>query len=85
MYLLKSKDVVFHVFQTYYKMMENKFGKTIKVFRSDIGGEYTSNVFITILLKMVVNRRPHVHTPKQNSVAERKNRHLVDVTGALLF
>ena len=48
-YLLKSKDEVFHTFQTYHKMIKVKFDKQIKAFRSDNSGEYTSNVFQSYL------------------------------------
>ena len=60
-YLLKSKDEVLHIFQTYHKMIEVKFEKRIKAFRSESGGEYTA-IYRGILLKMGSNLKPHVHT-----------------------
>jgi hypothetical protein len=38
-----------------------------------------------ILLKKVLCSRPRVYTPQQNGVTESKNRHLLDVTQALMI
>lgn len=45
MYSMKSKYEVFIIFKTYNKLVEVQFGKKIEVFKSDNGGEYTSQVF----------------------------------------
>jgi GAG-pre-integrase domain/Integrase core domain len=42
LYLLKSKDVVLECFKTFYKMVETKFEKKVKVLRSDNDTEYTN-------------------------------------------
>src|SRR5262249_16180526 len=44
-YLLHSKDEVFKFFQQYEARMTNLHGRTIKIFRSDGGGEFCSNEF----------------------------------------
>jgi len=36
---------MFSKFRTFKAMVENQLGKSIKCFRSDNGGEYTSNEF----------------------------------------
>ena len=43
MYLLHSKDETLDVFKTYKAEVENQLGKTVKVLRSDRGGEYESS------------------------------------------
>jgi transposase InsO family protein len=85
-YLLRKKSDVFQVFKYFVAMIENQFQKTIKVLRSDSGGEYTSNEFQTFLLeKGISHERSCPETPQQNGIAERKNRHILDIVRALLL
>jgi hypothetical protein len=41
-YFLKAKSEVFKWFQEFIALVENQYGKRIKVLRSDNGGEYSS-------------------------------------------
>ncbi|GJU07213.1 retrotransposon protein, putative, ty1-copia subclass [Tanacetum coccineum] len=45
-YLLKQKHEVFETFKVFQKEVENQLGKTIKLVRSDRGGEYMSQEFL---------------------------------------
>ncbi|GKB63810.1 retrotransposon protein, putative, ty1-copia subclass [Tanacetum coccineum] len=45
-YLLKHKHEVFETFKVFQKEVENQLGKTIKLLRSDRGGEYMSQEFL---------------------------------------
>ena len=85
-YLMKSKDEVFRIFTTYHKMVEVMFDKKIKAFRSDNGGDYNSQDFQAYLAENGIESQTScAYTPEQNGAAERKNRHLLEVTQALLF
>ena len=54
--------------------------------RSDSGGEYVSKDFQSFLNnKGILSQRTCPYTPQQNGVAERKNRHFLDVTRTLLL
>lgn len=44
-YFMKSKDEVLSNLKDFYKMVENKFDRKIKVLRYDNGGEYVSKEF----------------------------------------
>jgi transposase InsO family protein len=56
------------------------------VFRSDNGGEYISHEFQALLQqKYIISQRSCPYTPQQNGVAERKNRHLLDMVRTLLL
>jgi hypothetical protein len=44
-YFLKAKDEVFNEFQEFKALVENLFGRKIKILRPDNGGEYKSNEF----------------------------------------
>lgn len=54
--------------------------------RTDSGGEYISHAFQEYLQqKGIVSQHSCPYTPQKNGVAERKNRHLLDVTRSLLL
>ena len=44
-YFLKSKDQVFEKFLEWKAMVERSTGRKLKAFRTDNGGEFTSNEF----------------------------------------
>lgn len=55
------------------------------MFRTDGGGEYESTQFADFLTQHgIVHQLSCPHTPSQNGVAERKHRHIVETTIALL-
>jgi Reverse transcriptase (RNA-dependent DNA polymerase)/Integrase core domain/gag-polypeptide of LTR copia-type/GAG-pre-integrase domain len=86
LYLLKSKKEVSSVFQKFYNMVENQFNTTVKFLRTDNGTEYLNHDFQNFLCsKGIMHQTSCVGTPQQNGIAERKNRHLLEVTRALLF
>ncbi|KAL3523634.1 hypothetical protein ACH5RR_016468 [Cinchona calisaya] len=85
-YFLHSKDEVFSVFKLFYAHIQNQFSAQIKILRSDNGGEYMSNSFQEFLqTNGIISQRSCPSTPQQNGVAERKNRHLLDVVRTLLL
>ncbi|XP_010496878.1 PREDICTED: uncharacterized protein LOC104773906 [Camelina sativa] len=58
----------------------------VKVLRSDNGGEYTSHKFKEHLAKHgILHQTSCPYTPQQNGVAERKNRHLMEVARSMMF
>ena len=64
----------------------NQFSATIKILRSDSGGEYVSKEFQAFLQsKGIISQRSCPYTPQQNGVSERKNRHLLDIARSLLL
>jgi transposase InsO family protein len=65
-------------------MIKTQFAKKIRILRSDNAKEYTSGSFTSYLSnKGTIHQTSCAHTPQQNGVAERKNRHLLDVTRCL--
>jgi histone deacetylase 1/2 len=58
----------------------------IKCFRYDLGGEYTFNKFCQLLaLDGTIHQTSCTNTSKQNGVAERKHRHIVETASSLLL
>ena len=85
-YLLKHKSDVFHCFQNFHKMVQTQFNATLKILRSDNGTEYTEGQFQQYLFDHgIIHQTSCVDTPAQNGVAERKNRHLLEVARSLMF
>ncbi|RVW84805.1 Retrovirus-related Pol polyprotein from transposon RE1 [Vitis vinifera] len=79
-YFLRAKVEVFSVFKRFLALIETQFSTSIKVLRSDSGGEYMSNEFHDFLQsKGIISQHSFPSTPQQNGVVERKNRHLLDV------
>ncbi|KAI0496462.1 hypothetical protein KFK09_022779 [Dendrobium nobile] len=85
LYLMHSKDESFSKFQHFHQLIKNSFNKSIQTIRTDGGGEYTSHLFRTYLNKHgITHQFSCPYTPEQNGLAERKHRHLLEMTRALL-
>ena len=85
-YLLKDKSEAENMFKTFYKMVETQFNSRIQILRTDNGREYFNKILGEFLIeKGVIHQSSFVYTPQQNGIAERKNRHLLEVTRALMF
>ncbi|GKA39546.1 ribonuclease H-like domain-containing protein, partial [Tanacetum coccineum] len=86
LYLLKSKDEVTLNVIEFYNYLKNQFNKTIKIFRSDNGIEFTnSNMNSFFKQRGIIHQTSCAYTPQQNGVAKRKHRHLLNVARSLLF
>ncbi|PKU73369.1 Retrovirus-related Pol polyprotein from transposon TNT 1-94 [Dendrobium catenatum] len=84
-YFMHSKHETFLKFQVFCSLIRTQFSTTPKIFRSDGGGEFISTVFQTFLqTNGIIHQRSCPHTPEQNGLAERKHRHLLDLTRTLL-
>ncbi|KAL1217248.1 Retrovirus-related Pol polyprotein from transposon TNT 1-94 [Cardamine amara subsp. amara] len=80
------KSHVLDDFSKFYNYVLTQFGTKIKILRSDNGGEYTSHAFKEFVGKNgIVHQTSCAYTPQQNGVAERKNRHLMEVARAMMF
>ena len=86
LYTLKHKGEVGKKFQQFYHMVENKYSLPLKVLRSDNGGEYLSTELSQFFQAHgILHETSCPQTPQQNGVAERKNRHILETTRALLI
>lgn len=64
-YTMKRKSEVIDKFKSFKSFVERSTGKTIKMFRSDGGGEYTSNVFRKLFDDCgIVHQMSAPHTPE---------------------
>jgi hypothetical protein len=80
-----SKKKVKRKGKNFKAMVEKEKGVSIKCLRSDGGGEYFSNEFSEYLKEHGIQRKYSCsYSPQQNGVVERKNRHIVEITHAML-
>ncbi|RDX89782.1 hypothetical protein CR513_28447, partial [Mucuna pruriens] len=85
-YLMKERSELLSILMSFSKEVENQFGKTIKILRSDNTKEYFSSELNSYLSsKGILHQSTCPHTPQQNGIAERKNRHLVETARTLLL
>ncbi|RVW25301.1 Retrovirus-related Pol polyprotein from transposon RE1 [Vitis vinifera] len=67
-------------------MVQNQFNSKIQVLKSDNAKEYFTSSLSTYLQNHgIIHISSCVDTPQQNGVAERKNRHLLEVARCLMF
>ena len=85
-YLLKEKSEVETIFKFFFNMVQTQYNAQIKMLRSDNGREYFSKSLQNFFAeKGVIHQSSCIDTPAQNGIAERKNRHLLEVTRTLMF
>ncbi|KAJ3708372.1 hypothetical protein LUZ61_012077 [Rhynchospora tenuis] len=80
-FFLHSKDEVVTVFSRFKLQVENLFSSTIKILRTDGGTEFKP---ITRLFPQLVHQITCPYTPEQNGVAERKHRHVIELSLATI-
>ncbi|KAM1858820.1 hypothetical protein ACFX13_011213 [Malus domestica] len=73
-------------FNIFHQYIATQFDKKIQTLRSDNGGEYVNHAPHNYLQEHdIVHQTTCAYTPQQNGVAEKKNRHLLEVVRASLY
>ncbi|RVW51876.1 Retrovirus-related Pol polyprotein from transposon TNT 1-94 [Vitis vinifera] len=86
LFLMKNQAELFSIFQKFYTEIQTQFNISIRVLRSDNAREYFSAQFTSFMSHHgILHQSSCAHTPQQNGVAERKNRHLVETARTLLL
>ena len=84
-YFLKSKDEVLGKFNEFKAFVENLSERKIKILRSDNGGEYISNEFVSFCRDAEIKREITTpYNPQQNGVVERKNRTIMEAIKTMI-
>ena len=82
---LREKSEVFRTFTELLAQIKLQMGQTLKVLRTDGGGEYTSKEFESFLkVRGTHHEITMPDTPQHNGVAERLNRTLLEKACAML-
>lgn len=80
-YFLQQKSQAVSKIKEFVAMVENQFNRKLKIFRSDGGGEFTSNELKQFFkAKGIIHQFSVPYTPQQNGIAERRNRYLMEMT-----
>ena len=84
-YIHQEKSEAFNIFKSFKARVENETGRTIKNLWTDHGEEYFSKVF-DVFCETHGFRKELItaYTPQQKSVAERKNRTILNMVRSLL-
>ncbi|GJX79243.1 zinc finger, CCHC-type containing protein [Tanacetum coccineum] len=84
-YFLTTKDQAFDTFKEYKKSTENELRTTLKMLRTDRGGEFTSNEFTQYCKENGIARQLTApYSPQQNGVVERRNRTIMSTTRCMM-
>jgi len=84
--LMKKKSDFEAVFHAWRQRVEMETQQKLQRFRTDGGGEYTSNTLLSALFKAgTKHEKTPAYTPEMNGVSERLNRTLVEATKAMLY
>ncbi|GJW05325.1 zinc finger, CCHC-type containing protein [Tanacetum coccineum] len=84
-YFLSTKDQAFDTFKEYNKTIENELRTTLKMLRTDRGGEFTSNEFTQYCKENGIARQLTApYSPQQNGVVERRNRTIISTTRCMM-
>ena len=83
-FLMRHKSETQHLLQHFFAYVKTQFNTHVQQFCFDNGAEFLSlrNFFQD---QGVIFQHSCVYTPQQNSVVERKHRHLLEVARALRF
>ncbi|KAA0056332.1 Beta-galactosidase [Cucumis melo var. makuwa] len=85
-FLISDKSEVTSTFWNFYHIIETQFNAKIAVLYNDNGRKFQNHTLNEILSsKGIVHQISCAYTPHQNGVAERKNRHLLEVFCSLML
>ncbi|KAI3735245.1 hypothetical protein L6452_14737 [Arctium lappa] len=79
-YLMRHKSESFEMFKEFQNEVQNQLGKSIKILRSDRGGEHLDHDFLDHLINCgIVSQLTPPGTPQWNGVSEMRNHILLDM------
>lgn len=85
-YLMKRRSDLSHIYAEFKAYVKTQHSATIKCFRADLGGEYTSGDLSGIFkADGTIHQSSCTDTPQQNGVAERKHRHIIETARSMLL
>nr|GEX07504.1 zinc finger, CCHC-type [Tanacetum cinerariifolium] len=84
-YFLTTKDQAFDTFKEFKKSIENELRTTLKMLRTDRGGEFTSNEFMPYFKENGIARQLTApYLPQQNGVVKIRNRTMMSTTRCMM-
>ncbi|GKV53012.1 hypothetical protein SLEP1_g59562 [Rubroshorea leprosula] len=84
-YVLQTKSEALAAFKNFKVLAENEVGRSVKVLRTDRGGEFNSKEFADFCESNGIKRQlTAAYTPQQNGVCERRNRTIMNMVRSLM-
>ncbi|KAI5317449.1 hypothetical protein L3X38_037156 [Prunus dulcis] len=84
-YLIKHKSESFEKFEEFKNEVEKQTRKSIKILRSDRGGEYLSIEFLDYLKEHgIISQWTPPGTPQLNGVSKRRNQTLMGIVRSMM-
>ncbi|WJX12170.1 hypothetical protein P8452_02697 [Trifolium repens] len=85
LYHIKTKSDAFEVFKKFKTLVEKQSDKSLKVLRTDGGGEYTSTEFENYCKEQgIIHEVTAPYTLQHNGLAERRNRSILDMARSMV-
>lgn len=85
-YLMSEKSDIENLFKNFYTMVETQFQTKIGILHSNNGTKYFNEVLGNFLSEKGIHHQSTcIYTPQQNAIAERKNKHFLEVYRAIMF
>ncbi|CAN0877143.1 Retrovirus-related Pol polyprotein from transposon TNT 1-94 [Linum grandiflorum] len=85
-YFLRQKSDLLSIAKEFLQMVQTQFGRSVKVIRSDPGGEFTSHSLRQLFRDHgVLAQQSCPGVSQQNELVERKHRHVLELVRAILF
>ena len=86
LYLLKDKSDAEQTFINFHNMVKTQYSTNIQILHTDNGREYFNQILGEYLnTNGIFHQSSCTNTPQQNGIAERKNKHLLEVARSILF
>ena len=84
-YLLKDRSRVYEVLKNFMVEIKNQFDITPKILRTDNALEFIQHQITSYCASLgILHQTSYPYTSQQNGIAERKHRHILDVTRTLM-
>jgi len=86
-HLMVTKDEAFYLIKSFVAMEKAQFNGTVKIIRSDNALELglSNEAMDSFAFTGIIHQTSYVRTPQQNGIVERKHKHLLEVSKALLL
>ena len=83
---MKNKSEVGEIFQRFHSMIQTQFQTKIQILKTNNAKAFFNSILGPYLIQQgIIHLSSCVDTPQQNGIAERKNRHLLEVSRSLMF
>ena len=82
---MKDRLELFSVFKSFFAEIQNQFGVSIRTFCSDNALDLSSQFQQFMSHYGIIHQTSCPYIPQQNGVAERNNRHLIEIAHTVLI